>query len=733
MILDNIKSFFGITNAPKETEPVKEKAELGQILMPAYKIVPPPVKAGKFLTEGVKGWVYIAISAIADEVMSTPLSLFRKQGKEWLEVEEHMALDIIDRPNPFQTKEEFLWLLTVMLLAEGEAPIILDKPKNPTSMVLGNPERMDVRIVDETTFQREFIFTISNGERRVVPDQEVVFIKLPSYLSPFRGKGVLSYIGQTLDIDEYINEYLRMFFFNNARPDGVIETDKKLTQDIVDRFRSAWNRMHKGFKNAHKIAILDNGMKFHDLQKSFADLNLTAGEAALRDKILSTFKVPKSVVGIVEDVNRANGENSDRVFARRAVKPKLLLIQAQLNEFLIKKFSEGMNLWYEFDNPVQEDELLKAQIRQANILSGVRTANEYRGEDGLDPIEQEPVQEQPTNQDEQSGDNMDESADEGTGKFYKAVKDMLARSADRVFTEEEKAAVHSQKLVVSDEIETRYTAKLQSNFNRQLRIIKESLPHKSVKTLRMPLDEDEEEEMLAELSLPFIEEMIEKQAAIAAATIGMKPLISPQDDRVRAFTARTMTKLGKNATETTISDVKQIFKDWGESGLGISDLKSTLSNYFGDTARAENIARTEVSRAAGFATEETYTVAGVVGKEWITAPDERVCEFCAEMDGKIIPINENYFDKGDTVVGTEGGSLSLDYESVSSFPLHPQCRCDLLPIFSDELVKRADNWKHKMKEKTDLETKRVALEAKEEELKIKERDIRQAIKEIATL
>lgn len=684
----------------------EEKANLGEIIAPIYKEVPPAPKTGKFITEGFQSWAYIAISAIADEVMSAELELYRKKGTEWTPIEDHQALDLINKPNSFQTKEEFFWLLTAYLLAEGEAPVVLDKAKNPTSMVLVNPEKMEV-LTSKEDLVTGYRIMQSDGRRVDVPKDEVVFFKLPSVLTPFRGSGVLKHISQTLDLDNFTEEYLRMFFFNSARPDMVITTDQSLKQDIVDRFRRQWERMYKGLKNSHKLAILTNGMKPVEIGSKMSDIQITETDSKIRDKVLAAFKVPKSVLGITEDVNRANGENSDRVFARRAIKPKLLIIQAQLNQFLLPKFSEGMNLWYEFENPVKEDDLLKVQIRQANITAGIRTANEYREEDGLDPVEEEPVgivdQEDTSSEDDPKEDNTKKSA------LEVIMKSMLVKSQDRMFDDAEVEVFHNDKIVISDDIEARYAVALNANFERQKKEILKGLDgRKKLKSID-GFDTVKEEEILAEISIPFIDEMIKRQAVLAAALLGEFPLIDDQDARVRAYVNNSTLKLGKEATETTTKDVQSLIKIWSEAGLGIADLKKDIKNYFNDTKRADLIARTEISRAAGFATEETYKEGGAIGKKWITAPDERVCQFCREMDGKIIDIGKNFWDKGDSMVGEDGGTLKFGYTGIPAFPLHPACRCDLVPIFNQELLKEQSDYKLKNE-------KRQEFLAKEEEL-----------------
>jgi hypothetical protein len=107
------------------------------------------------------------------------------------------------------------------------------------------------------------------------------------------------------------------------------------------------------------------------------------------------------------------------------------------------------------------------------------------------------------------------------------------------------------------------------------------------------------------------------------------------------------------------------------------------------TMRADLITVTEVARAQSYADISAWDQSGnVTGKEWFTARDERVCNFCGPMDGRTIGLEENFYDKGD--IQTESGKnrkgvetnfvYHHDYDNVPGAPLHPRCRCTLLPV-----------------------------------------------------
>lgn len=78
--------------------------------------------------------------------------------------------------------------------------------------------------------------------------------------------------------------------------------------------------------------------------------------------------------------------------------------------------------------------------------------------------------------------------------------------------------------------------------------------------------------------------------------------------------------------------------------------------------RAEILIRTELARAHHLATINEYRLQGIAGvnirAEWKTVGDDRVCEKCASLEGKVFTLNE--------------------IEPL--IPLHPQCRCIALPL-----------------------------------------------------
>ena len=124
-----------------------------------------------------------------------------------------------------------------------------------------------------------------------------------------------------------------------------------------------------------------------------------------------------------------------------------------------------------------------------------------------------------------------------------------------------------------------------------------------------------------------------------------------------------------------------------EGGESVTKIRKRLTGYFeGDDIRqrTELIARTETNWAYNEGAVDGYKQSGVVkAKEWLTAQDDRLCEFCEPMNGKIVDVDKSWFKTGEEFEGNEGGVLSFSYEDVGHPPLHPRCRCTIIPVLKE--------------------------------------------------
>jgi phage portal protein BeeE len=197
----------------------------------------------------------------------------------------------------------------------------------------------------------------------------VFFQRRPNPLDPYRGWGAVQTILTDLDASRYSREWNRNLFLNGAEPGGIIQVDKRLEDDEFDEARDRWNEQHRGVSNAGRVAILENGMTWVDRKYTARDMQYAELSQVSDEKVRAALGFPKPMTGAVDDINRANAEAGEVVFARWLIVPRLRRTRAILNTRLLPMFGRlGAGLEFDFDNPVPAD--LEAEAAQLTSRAG---------------------------------------------------------------------------------------------------------------------------------------------------------------------------------------------------------------------------------------------------------------------------------------------------------------------------------------------------------------------------
>jgi phage portal protein BeeE len=176
------------------------------------------------------------------------------------------------------------------------------------------PDRMNP-VPDPETFLSGYQYSGPAADRPARLD-EVFFLRRPNPLDPYRGWGAVQTILTDLDASRYSREWNRNFFLNGAEPGGILEVDKRLDDDEFDEHRERWAEQHRGVSNAHRVALLENGIKWVDRKYTARDMQFAELATVSDEKVRAAFGFPKPMTGAVDDINRANADAGEVVFAR---------------------------------------------------------------------------------------------------------------------------------------------------------------------------------------------------------------------------------------------------------------------------------------------------------------------------------------------------------------------------------------------------------------------------------
>ena len=621
---------------------------------------------------GQIGWLYAVVSVRASNISRNSWRLYRvnSQGdRDEVDEKDRKAGDLIrliKHPNKFQTRYQFFYQHQNYkdLVGESFWQMNFTKGGIPAEMWL-MPPAFTLVIPDPAPTGNYILgYRFKRGPVDIPfkPD-EVIHIMHPNPFSPFRGVSPAQALTLNLSIDTLSRKHQERVFYNNAIPALVVsyaaenvpttpEARKELEQSFDARFRGNMNAGKTMFAYGSdvKAITVDN-----------RQLDMVKLAKMTRDDILGAYNTHPSIVGISENVNRANADAANYQFALQVSTPELTDIREAINQKLCSFFDDYLE--FDFDNPVAEDVAQQATILDGHVKTGIMSWEEARSELDLGDINTDDhfllapgwqmlkgkdilnsTMVQNTNQ---------EPAPKGIGKkkVTKAVATVAWQTIIDNTEKHEKAAIVELKGVFG-------------------RVEKDVL--NQVKAGKKPVvDKAQFHKEYTENILPVLLKTCNESIETGRNMVTPGPKAMKVMPNVTTWLNARATFASTSIVDTLNQALSVSLAEGYANNEDMDDLADRVADVFGgqnSIDRNQLIARTETMYACNYGLIEGYKSMGVTQVKWLTADDERTCEMCLDMDGEVFDIDDFPTPPAST---------------------HPACRCKGKPYRGDE---EAEDW-----------------------------------------
>lgn len=310
------------------------------------------------------GTIFAIVHSLAVATSKADWHLFRpaKSGlkEDRTKVTSHGVLDLWRMPNPHMPRRRFMESAQQHIDLTGESDILTSSlrlgAKNlPVELWPMRPDRIQP-VPDPMAFLAGYVYTSPDGEQVPLELSECLPILMPNPRNPYRGLGPVQSILSVLASTKASEDWEAAFYENSAEPGGIIQVPEELNDTAFEELRRRWGASHQGVSKAHRVAILEAGMTWVDRQFSQRDMQFAEMRNVKRDTILEAFGYPKPMLGITEDVNRANAEAAEYVFAKWLITERLDRWRDWLNYQLLPLYGNtGEGLEWDYESPVSEN------------------------------------------------------------------------------------------------------------------------------------------------------------------------------------------------------------------------------------------------------------------------------------------------------------------------------------------------------------------------------------------
>ena len=674
-------------------------------------------------------YVHASVRKIAEKVGASDIQLFEilNSKGETRQVFNHEILDLLYRVNPFQTKSEFLETLEINLKLSGDAFVWKNRNESGKVQELWNlrPDKVII-VTDPELYIKGYEFQRADGTTVKFVPEDIIHFKYPNPLDEFYGLSPVTPAQTRIQTEEFASHYQRDFFINNARPDAILSFESELTPKEKENTRKEWDKRHRGNGKNSKVAILENGVTYHQLSMSQKDMDYIDSMKFTRDDILVAFGVPKPIVAVTDDVNRANAETAMHIFLSETIYPELKRLEEKFNEqLIITEFSD--KYFIVFPDPTPEDREQKIKEYEAGLKNGYMLINEVRSQENLPPVDggwslYKPLNEVPVGELDKKNQTQKTYEDTFVGKgmvkmkikleedikeeVYAQLKgkkiDKKSKKHAKIKTvkekcedckpKEEKKETKAVPLIKDADLKEQYAENINKRIDRRADGIAEKMTDQAIiqrdkfvallssfdidKSVKEKVETPDsiigkikdffkaEDEIMAEFMFPYIDDIV-KESGMEALVLVNNEGTFEKSAKLQETIEKRAKDFGKEINDTT---AKKLGKTLGEGiteGEGIADLTNRVNKVYKEYPdyRSELIARTETTNANNLGFLDGYEQSGVAThKEWIATLDDRTRAQHMELNGDIVKLDEEF-------------SNGLMY------PQEPNCRCVIGPAF----------------------------------------------------
>uniref|UniRef100_UPI003904B847 phage portal protein n=1 Tax=Gudongella sp. SC589 TaxID=3385990 RepID=UPI003904B847 len=302
--------------------------------------------------------VYSCVRILAEAVASLPLHVYRykENGKERV-YNHHLYHILHNEPNTEMSSFVFRETLMSHLLIWGNAyaQIIRDGAGRVVALYPLLPNKMTVS--RDKNGEIYYIYTTTSDENPNFKDYGSVVLRKQDVLHiPGLGfDGLVGYspiamaknaVGMTIATEEYGAS----FFANGANPGGVLEHPGVLKDP--KKVRDSWNEVYRGTANAHKIAVLEEGMKYQQIGIPPEEAQFLETRKFQINEIARLYRIPPHMVGDLEKSSFSNIEQQSLEFVKYTLDPwvirweqamqRSLLLPKEKQEFFIRLNVDGL-------------------------------------------------------------------------------------------------------------------------------------------------------------------------------------------------------------------------------------------------------------------------------------------------------------------------------------------------------------------------------------------------------
>lgn len=277
--------------------------------------------------------VFAAVRVLAESVAYLPLLVYERLpggGKE--RASGHPLYELLhDQPNKYMTSVTFRETLQAHLSLWGNAYAEIEWGGNGEARALW--PLLPNRVLPEVN--KGFLFyrvSLPDGGQQVLAPEDVLHIPGLGF-DGIKGYSPVTLTREALGLAKAGEEFAARFYQNGVAVSGILEHPGQLGEEAANRLRSSVEGRHAGLGQAHRMMILEEGLKFSS-SMPLKDAQFLEGRKFQISEIARMFRVPPHMLADLERATFSNIEHQSLEFVIFTLGPWLRRWEQELTRKL---------------------------------------------------------------------------------------------------------------------------------------------------------------------------------------------------------------------------------------------------------------------------------------------------------------------------------------------------------------------------------------------------------------
>lgn len=328
---------------------------------------------------------FACIRVLGEDVAKLPLKLHRTNPDNSNSPEfNHPAARLLaESPNGDMSAFTFRETLTAWAAGwgNGYAEIAFDGAGKVAQLYPIHPSRVTLKRIDG-----ELVYIV----RSEVPGAQTVGLR-PEEVFHLKGlgDGLLGYsvaqigcesIGQAMAGDKFASAY----YGNNTTVGGVLEHPGKLSEEARKHLRESWEQMHAGPENAHRAAILEEGLKFHATSVNPRDSQMIESRQFDIETVCRWFRIPPHKIQHLLRATFTNIEQQSIEYVVDTLLPWLVRWESEIKRKLLRG-DLPLYAKHSVNGLLRGDAAARGAFYSQLFQIGVLSANDIRRLEDMEP------------------------------------------------------------------------------------------------------------------------------------------------------------------------------------------------------------------------------------------------------------------------------------------------------------------------------------------------------------